>query len=57
MGVVFAINMSWVQILLEAKLRNNLGYTMCLSPSGITWSGQGAVMLCGREGNRRPGGK
>jgi len=28
-----------------------------LSPSSITWYGQAAVMLCGWEGNRRPGGK
>jgi len=28
-----------------------------LSPSSITWYGQREVMLCGWEGNRRPGGK
>ena len=39
------------------KPRNNLVHTYVpLSPSSITWSGQRAVMLCGWEGNRRPGG-
>jgi len=41
------------------KLRNNLGQVVHtyvpLSPSNITW--YRAVMLCGWEGNRRPGGK
>jgi len=36
-----AINRSWVQILLGAKLRNNLGQVVYayvpLSPSSITW--------------------
>jgi len=55
-----AISRSWVQILLGAKLRNNLWQVVHtyvpLSLSSITWY-QGAVMLCGWEGNRRPGGK
>ena len=47
-----AINRSWVQILLWAKLRNNLGQVVHtyvpLSPSNITWyrpSGGDAVQL------------
>jgi len=55
-----AINRSWLQILLGVKLRNNLGQVVhtyvSLSSSIITWYSQGAVMLCGWEGNRRPGG-
>ena len=46
------------------KLRNNLGQVVHtyvpLSPSSTTWyhrTSQLAVMLCGWEGNRRPGGK
>jgi len=43
--------------ILGAKLRNNLGQVVHtyvpLSPSS---TGQGAVMLCGWEGNRKPGG-
>jgi len=43
------------------KLHNNLGQVVhtcvLLTPSSITWYLQGAVMLCGYDGNRRPGGK
>jgi len=43
------------------KLHNNLGHVVHtyvpLSPSSILGTGQAAVMLCGWEGNRRPGGK
>ena len=57
-AIRLAINRSWVQILLRAKLRDNLGQVVHthvpLSPSS---PGQGAVTLCGWEGNRRPGGK
>jgi len=38
------------------KLRNNLGQVVhtyvALSPSSITWYGQGAVMLCGWESGK-----
>jgi len=43
------------------KLHNNLGQVVHtyvpLSPSSITWSGQGAVMLCSWKGNCKPDGK
>ena len=42
------------------KLRNNLEQVVLtyvpLSPSIYLGTSQGAVMLCGWEGNRRPGG-
>jgi len=50
------------KFLLEGTLRNNLGqvvYTyMCPCHQAVELgTGQRAVMLCGWEGNRRPGGK
>ena len=53
----FAINRSWVQILLEATLHNNLGQVVHtyvpLSPSSITWYlPKSSDALCGWEGNR-----
>ena len=48
------INRSWVQILLGAKLRNNLGQVVQiyvpLSPSSITWylSSSGDALRLGR---------
>ena len=61
-SVGLAINRSWVQILLGAKLRNNLGQVVQtyvpLSSSSITWyRPRGEVMLCSWKGNRRPGEK